>query len=478
MAKVKNYITFSKAFNISPDILKKEGLIDPFLTVDTKLFIDPLLLSKSKNKIINTNAVKQFRKYFNNLNILLENATPDPKNPFWKQASKMLSFKELPYTCLGYGAASTGGQSLSKEVCKNVLETTKQIVDLGVKKPEIFALVPMLEEGVGPDTISDLTTHTILEALAEITENFSKKYLKISDLMKLTINKKDFNVPKNFFKSNNEPLILVPRDIVKNLPIANDWSSVMVAAEKNRQLRAEVNNYIGDIWKLKSKKDKKELKEAVLQDKESIETFEKMINNAPNVPYEFDKDKDGLFNWFYQLDSTTALSIKKPTVYSQDELLAIVNKIISYFKKVVEDNGMSRLLYKDQYTPHSEKIAQKIFFMISKIICDQNNIDVSPETDSGNGPVDFKFSKGNAKVLVEIKLSRNPKVKDGYTKQLEAYKQAECTNCGILLLIEVTGGNPHIAEELIKLRNKYRQYLGSSEIEIVDGRWKQSASKR
>ena len=41
-----------------------------------------------------------------------------------------------------------------------------------------------------------------------------------------------------------------------------------------------------------------------------------------------------------------------------------------------------------------ESSAQLLFFSVAQIYCLANNIDVSPETDSGNGSVDFKFSNG------------------------------------------------------------------------------------
>ena len=105
-------------------------------------------------------------------------------------------------------------------------------------------------------------------------------------------------------------------------------------------------------------------------------------------------------------------------------------------------------------------------------------MDISPEADSGAGPVDFKFSDGyEAKVLVEIKLSTNPKLLHGYEKQLEAYKKAESSMSAIYLVIDL-GNITRKRKDLFALRESMKaQGKSVSEIIIVDGARKVSASR-
>jgi hypothetical protein len=70
---------------------------------------------------------------------------------------------------LGFGGNTTRGRNLAKATKSGLLRTAKEIVDLGVKDPELFSLVGLLEEGVGPDTIGDMTANAVLPALVEIT---------------------------------------------------------------------------------------------------------------------------------------------------------------------------------------------------------------------------------------------------------------------------------------------------------------------
>ena len=106
-------------------------------------------------------------------------------------------------------------------------------------------------------------------------------------------------------------------------------------------------------------------------------------------------------------------------------------------------------------------------------------MDITPEADSGSGPVDFKFSTSyQNRVLVEIKLSTN-RLLHGYETQLEAYKSAEHTTKAVFLVIDVGSDLESKLNQILTLKNA-RASKGKpiSEIEVIDGRIKKSASKR
>lgn len=70
--------------------------------------------------------------------------------------------------------------------------------------------------------------------------------------------------------------------------------------------------------------------------------------------------------------------------------------------------------------PRPESMSQMLFYMIASVYCKINNLDITPEAETGRGPVDFKVSSGfSDRVLVEVKLSSNPGLLHGYTTQLE-----------------------------------------------------------
>jgi hypothetical protein len=149
------------------------------------------------------------------------------------------------------------------------------------------------------------------------------------------------------------------------------------------------------------------------------------------------------------------------------------------FRDLVENKGLWKELWAEDDSPRKEKASQRLFFAVAYSYCKANDIDLTPEADAGNGPVDFKLSRGAAsKVLVEIKLSTNSDVKHGYEKQLEIYKKADDTDRAIFLLIDVGHmGRKH--DEITQMRVEFIEENGrASEIVYVDGRQKASASKR
>ncbi|TON44481.1 hypothetical protein CGH57_21710, partial [Vibrio parahaemolyticus] len=94
---------------------------------------------------------------------------------------------------------------------------------------------------------------------------------------------------------------------------------------------------------------------------------------------------------------------KKLTLDDVDDL---VGEILNQFLDLVENKGLWKELWCEDNKPRKEKAAQRLLFAVAYSYCKANNLDLSPEADSGNGPVDFKLSQGfDSKVVVEIKLS-------------------------------------------------------------------------
>ena len=121
MAKFKNPKLFSTYFNLDAKILKEAGLIDPFLEIDTQLFIDPVLLEKSSNSKISVDGYAAFRKHFENYLRLLQisKATDDAA---WKAARRLLDLREPPQNGLGYGGSSRSGSSRPEQIQDAILK--------------------------------------------------------------------------------------------------------------------------------------------------------------------------------------------------------------------------------------------------------------------------------------------------------------------------------------------------------------------
>ncbi|MDP2298732.1 MAG: chromosomal replication initiator DnaA [Pseudolabrys sp.] len=394
----------------------------------------------------------------------------------WRNAEKLMTLKELPELCLGYGGNSTHGRRLAKQTRNKVLQTAKEIVDLGVDDPKLFSLIGLLEEGVGPDTIGDMTASAILRALVEITAEAAEQ---------LGIKTKDAHIAGlearlPFNNSANKSILLVPTDILRDLPVAADWSDISSAASENQQIRNRVNSLIGNIWKHTLKRQKDEIRRAALSNKDAFQTVLDAAYLLKDSAYDFEADPDG-HRIFRETLAQFAVQhpLKLTAIKSKNAktLRKVVDEILEHFKQLVEHNGINFLLWDDK-KPRKEKAAQRLFFAVADVYCKANNVDISPECDSGGGPVDFKFSSGySGRILVEIKLSTG-KVVHGYTTQIGVYQKASATFDAVFLLIDV-GGMGEKLKTILDLKNRSsRQGKKTADIITVDAKIKQSASKR
>ncbi|MFH1219993.1 MAG: hypothetical protein V1694_06025 [Candidatus Eisenbacteria bacterium] len=514
MARVKNPTTLSGYFGLSRRALDGLDVLDITLAIDTRLFIDPLLFQHSRHDEIRRTAVAQYRSHFEKV-IRFLSATTRQGDVAWRTARRLLAFHEIRGTCLGYGAASIYGSGFGYEMTDRLLRVGKEIVDLGITDPDLFPAMALFEAGIGPDRISDMATNAVLGALMD----FNTAVLK-----ELRLKGEPFDIAglsgsflRNPFQARRTPIILVPKDILRKLPVARDWDEIADAAARNEALRNRVNQHIGHIWAEEAKRDIDELKRQALANFEAFQTLLDAMHAVLPIPYSVDRDPDGLIKWAhiarefaegFPLDLT---QFRHPA--DLESVTRLVGLIIERFRQLIENNGLNKELYTESGAPRHESTAQRLFFAVESVVkgicrkpaintikylrvgkqpqsgffyrlvaysyCHANNVDISPEVDSGSGQVDFKLSRGaESRVLVEIKLSANPKLVHGYGAQLEIYKKAEATTRAFYLVIDV-GRMGKKVDQLTKLKNDASSRGEPlSELVFIDGTIKPSASKR
>jgi hypothetical protein len=474
MAKISSPILFSQQFRIDPQVLDEKGVFDPILNIDTKLFIDPTLLQRSKYKIIKNQAMREFRQFCENILSLLEESKIKGDLAY-RSAANLIQIKEIEGTCLGYGTNSISGRSISKQNRDKIVCTAGEIVKIGIKKPELFILLPLFEEGIGADTISDITTFAIQKSLFTFTYNLAKE-LGIKTC-KCTYNGDTIEIIQNPLQRKTSPILLLPQDILRKLPFASTWDDITDTASFNSNLRVKVNHYISQTWKVKTKKAKERKLAELMKNKDGINTLIEVVNGSKVKPYDFNTDKEGVMflRYIAKIISQNPLKIL-PQSNATNELKNVVKSIINQFQFLIEHKGINKLLWKEKQEANNEKTTQKIFLSVAYSYCKANDIDINPEMDSGSGYVDFKFSKGFSKrVIVEIKHSYNRNIIDGFSEQLRLYKESEETLHGYYIIVDV-GGLGEKYERLIQIYNNDPEK--KAEIIYIDGSIKPSASKR
>ena len=173
--------------------------------------------------------------------------------------------------------------------------------------------------------------------------------------------------------------------------------------------------------------------------------------------YDFENDPAGEVVWYRaskRLPVAAPLALELPALPTLDDVEMVVVKICDHFKRLIEDNQLGQLLYDGQGKPKHESAAQLLFFGVASAYCEANGLDLSPESDAGRGPVDFKVSSGFAgKVLVEVKLTSNKQLQHGFIAQLPIYQRAEGAQRGIYLVIDnggATEGRLNSFRDLVK----------------------------
>jgi hypothetical protein len=228
----------------------------------------------------------------------------------------------------------------------------KQIVDLGIRDPDLFVAMGLFEDGIGPDMISDMATNVILPDLLTFNARILEQ-LKIPT-SKVTIRLKsgtsyDAELPRHpFIAGEQSPILLVPADILRDLPIASDWSDVADAAAKNSEMRDRVNQQIAEIWCLKSKKEKDKARHFALGSEENFVAYLDLLRRAKGKPYDFADDPLGELVWRHVLDTIATeqpFALADPPAPTVENVAAIVSTIIEQFRFLIEQRRLSEDLY-------------------------------------------------------------------------------------------------------------------------------------
>lgn len=478
--------TFSKTFGVDENWLRRKGVFNPTLDVDSPLFVDPFLLPTSAHAEFSGCAFASYEAHFTEIYRLLT-ISEKQGDKAWAAALRKFQFSEakgMSGTCLGYSKGSVKGRAFGAIKSQRALLWAKDVIHLGVKDPELFSSMSLFEGGVGADLISDMVSAISIECIAAFNTRILSDIL--SDLGVLIpvesvgLRGKKYNLAKNPFSNVGDPLILLPEDVLKHLPIMDDPRSLATVTDHNVELRDRVNEHIGEIFRVRNKADKDAIKARAMKNAAAFQAFLDALKLAEKTPYDFAKDPEGLLAWATASDIFTSLhkfEIADDKQLPDDKRVeAVATKIVDQFQALIETNRLNRLFFVDG-EPRHERFAQLLFYSVAVSYCAANNLDISPESDAGAGPVDFKMSHGNAKYVVEIKLSTNGHVVKGYTNQLDAYAKAEAAARGMYVVIDV-GKLGLKWEALTKIAMEKKDFAARMKLRLVDGTLKDSASKR
>jgi len=462
----------SDYFRIRDSALAKYGALNAIISIDNRFFIEPRLLLHTNIPFF-ADAAAKIEGYFERVIRLIEASQSENDLPS-KTAHKLLQFREPHGFALGYGVNRPNGRGVGPTLAADLFNRAKQILNLGIQDPLLFEVLELFGDGFGPDLISDTQANILEENFLAYSQDIANK-LKISNRTTRAINSRAYSIPSG---PDGRGIILVPEGILTPLPIEMDFESIEYATELDKSVRKQIS----ELFTLAARKPRRSSVAKVLFPHQRVmERLLESFRNSVGTKYDFELDPHGVLKWLElgvnsakQNPERMTLKSKTPTA-----LIHIVNSLITKFKQNVEQNGLWKEFYREDLKPKHERFGQLLFFAVADAYCDANDLDISRESNGGNGPVDFKLSRGvEFKYLVELKLSSNPKLLDGYTVQLDAYEASEKTQRSALLVVKVNGKATQL-EELIDVHKELRSRKKQCpDLFIVDATDKQTGSKR
>ncbi|WDF77009.1 hypothetical protein PQ469_24300 [Mucilaginibacter sp. KACC 22773] len=446
--------------------LKNKGVFDSMTDFDSRLHIDPALIAGCTIPEFKDAATK-LGNYFTDILHLVQSSRKIG-DPFWREAHRRLTFGEGLNTGLGYSQKGTRGSGIGPEMAERILTTVHLVVRAGISDPKLFDLVPVIEENIGADRISDMVSIILKDEFHAYTTRIATE-LNVQPL-------KD---------SQGKTVVFVPNVLLSDLAVSAQWEDVAIAAEHNAGVRKSMNDLIGTTWKrVVSDFKKEDLKKMLLDNPKLLMEFLERYKNRTARGYDFLIDHLGVTIWDVLGPETAVdnpLDLTQYASKTKDQVLEIVTAIAEKFKKLTEHNGLVYNLYDEKGKLRPERFPQLLFYAIADSYAESNGLDLNREINAGSGALDFKLSHGAAKVNLEIKYTSNPKLIEGFTKQLPTYNVAEGVNPNhsIYLVIRVNDKQDEKIREIQAIiAERKRLKLATPVMIVVNAIIKPSASKR
>ena len=327
----------------------------------------------------------------------------------------------------------------------------------------------LFEEDVGPDRLSDMIATIIEPQIISYTLRVMKE-LDISPETRPSISYLENGLVQNPYK--NAAILLLPKEILHQLPIAKDWDDIDRVISENIIIRQEISAEVRAEWLRWASADRKRyLKSHIFMEPDTCSRVIEGYRRQKLSAYDLKEDLSYLVELL--LRKIKKADLFKCEIEHPTSLMA-TREIIDIFKDWVENNrGWAEI----QNAPSNkrEKAVQRLMHLGAKYYVEKNNLDFSCEPDEGRGPVDIKISRGQDKTLAEIKLSSNGQYLHGYESQIKEYASAERTRNLIYVFVDV--GNPGRRKSIVSLHGKLVQTgKPCPELVIIDARPKSAAS--
>ena len=471
-------LAYSEYLHVSHEALIGKGVFDGSLDEDSLLHVDPLLLKKCSIEEFK-GAYDEFIYYFNRfIDLVPFVKAHQMSDRAYRAIYKYFVFNERANTGLGYSVHGTHGRGISGTLSIQLSNSAIEIINAGFKNPKIFALLPLFEDNIGADRISDMAIAILIGRFAKYTQRVSRE---------LGLQVKGFRYNGDIMglpSYDKKPIIFVPMSILNDLPQALDYDDIDCVCDYNESLKRRLAQLIGLNWKEYQSFHKPQVKEALFGNSAYINDILERYSKLEGISYDFSVDEKEKYLRFRLNDLISNRPLDLLQYLQPDNsqsVYQITLAIIEQFKKLVEDNYMWRVFSRKGRTPDETDWQYYLLTVADTYIkAAKVDIDVNRESNPGVGALDFKFSRGaKGKTVVEIKRSSNQDLLHGYVTQLPNYMRAETAEFGLFMIIreneKYDAAIQNVFDKKVQMENNGA--LNLPEIVVVDACPKATASK-
>lgn len=478
--------TFAHVFGVNRTVA--DDWFDPKLHTDTDLFVDPFLMFEEDAPPWNL-VHDRLIEFFNTALEHVAKAGTNRGSVEWTRAAAMLSFPEPPEFCLGYGNKTIFGSGSGHGLGNDMLNAAHTAIRAGLTSIDDFGELLIFGEGMGADRISDLVCNVVKDDFVRYTSQIVTRHGVATEQFMVEHHGFDYkhdrwhrariDLPRNPCWIRKTAVLLVPARFLDELPKMEDgafWD--WVYDNQNEQLRNDLG------YTITQGLNKKQIialarRRVTLRQKFGIR-YAAANRQHPPKPYDIGEDPDFKVTAIDAGQAVSSVARISPPA-SEPAFCDFVKALTTEFKWAVEERGIWKSFWSSG-VPRSEPRAQDIFHMCVLLTCKNNDVDVSPESDAGQGAVDFKFSAGwKRRALVELKFAKSSSFWDNLEEQTPAYLKAEGISCGYIVIIQHEDRHKEQAflDRVNSIVRRISEEVGwKYEAVFVDVMPRQSASKR
>jgi hypothetical protein len=471
---------FSDAFGINRT--EADDWFDPHLSVDTKLFVDPLLLLLQGGEW--EAAHQELLEHFVHCYRLVARAE-SPSSVSGKAVRRLLTFPEPAEFCLGYTAVGTRGLGSGDRFSQQMADGIAVAIARGLTVPEHIEEIGILNQGIGADRISDAVCNVLKHHFITYTQSVARRH-NVPLNTHLVRNARVFPEQARWLSErvalptnpiSGRPVILVPEQLLNTLPVLNadDWFESTL----NEDIRTQLNLTVGQHV------TKAQIVEYARRYPSRVREWARQQTSRSDLQgYDFEADDRGIVGWdraSTAFAATNPISGLEPPA-DMAELISLIDRILSLFKHFIEDQRGWSLLYNSNDEEKPEEAAQLLFLGFAQHYLRLFNVELDREVELGRGPVDFKVASGSAlRLLIEVKKAHNGKFWNGLEVQLPSYLRSDDSSDGWFVAIRYRNNR---ASEL-RIRELPRMVAGCAKrtgkrirFVAIDARRKLSASNQ